>query len=240
MTNSEIPIEIVGNLKPYQMDIYKGLKSLRDDIADLYLDGVEIFNSHDFRTKSNLLAHCAREIDGGLRDILSPKKEQKTTKENLMNGGDHVASILTALNCDPKSEIAEEWFGVSKKFHKYAHRDAKRGKVRDPSEFEELWRRYEQILLQLIGTYYNFLNRVDRIISFEEPSNEILNSLDNLFKNKALYAYFFANLKFPKWLKPLKDRGYFDLNNIPNKYELPDKPGNFSNPPWLPLPGIRL
>lgn len=249
---SELLPESKEKLEPYQMDIYKGLKALREDIADFYLDGVSLFNSHDIRTKSNLLAHCAREIDGGLRDILSPKKEKKITqkelnisqtalKEKLGNTDKdkikkgHVASILTALNCDLNSEIAIEWINVSNKFHKYAHRDKKRRKVRDPSESEELWKRYEQILLWLIGTYYNFLNRVDRIISFEEPSNEILDSLENLFKNKALYVYFFANLKSPRWLKPLKDRGYFDLDNIPNRYELPDKPGTSTNPPWLPL-----
>lgn len=139
------------------------------------------------------------------------------------------------MNCDLNSETAVKWINVSNKFYKYAHRDKKRRKVRDPLQSEELWKNYEQILLWLIGTYYNFLNRIDRIIRFEEPSNEILDSLNNLFKNKALYVYFFENLKSPRWLKPLKDRGYFDLDNIPNRYELPDNPGTSTNPPWLPL-----
>jgi len=80
---SELPPESKEKLEPYQIDIYKGLKALREYIADFYLDGVRIFNSHDIITKSNLLAHCAREIDGGLRDILSPKKEKKITQKEL-------------------------------------------------------------------------------------------------------------------------------------------------------------
>ncbi len=249
---SDLPPEFKEKLETYQIDIYKGLKTLREDIADFYLDALRIFNSNDFRTKSNLLAHCAREIDGGLREILSPKKEKditqqwlkitqsdlkeklgSTEKDKIKKG--HVASILTALNCDLDSEIAVEWINVANQFHKYAHRDKKRRKVRAPSESEELWRRYEQILLWLIGTYYNFLNRVDRIISYDEPSNEILDSLTGLFENKALFVYFFANLKSPRWLKSLKDRGYFDLDKVPGRNELPDRPGTYTNPPWMPL-----
>lgn len=248
--------EFKEKLEPYQIDIYKGLKTLGEDIADFYLDGVRIFNSGDLRTKSNLLGHCAREIDSGLRGILSPKKEKKITQKTLkITQADlkkklgskekdkvkkgNVASILTALNCDLDSEIAVEWINVANKFHKYAHRDGKRRKIRDPSVGEELWKRYEQILLWLIGTTYNFLNRIDRILSYEEPSNEILDSLDRLFEDKNLYEYFFTNLKYPKWLKHLKDRGYFNLNKIPDRYELPDSPGSYTNPPWMPLWYLR-
>jgi vacuolar-type H+-ATPase subunit F/Vma7 len=59
--------------------------------------------------------------------------------------------------------------------------------------------------------------------------------LNRLLENHGVYTYFFANLKSPKWLKPLKDKGYFDLDKIPNGYELPEQPGTISYPPWMPL-----
>ncbi|MEN4005923.1 MAG: hypothetical protein PQ975_11055 [Methanobacterium sp.] len=96
------------NLKANQIRIYKGLKAIGEDIASFYLDGVNLFENNEFKTKSNLLAHIAREIDGGLRDILSPEKEKKITQDKLKNEKykqekGHVASILTALDTDLNS-----------------------------------------------------------------------------------------------------------------------------------------
>lgn len=248
---SKIPNGEYERLEPYQIDIYNGLKILGEDIADFYLDGIKIYHSNEFKIKSNLLALCAREIDDEIREILSSEKERKiiqkeleitpNLKKKLNNKGraknqtGHLSSIITALNCDLDSEFAIEWITVANKFHRYAHRDKKRRKIRDPLEFIELWERYERILSSLVGTYYNFLDRVDRILNYEEPTREILNTLDSLFENHALYVYFFANLNSSKWLKPLIERGYFDLDKIPKRYELHDRPGTFTNPPWIPL-----
>ena len=89
---SQNDIELEQNqavkLTPKQLDINKGLIRIGEEIAAFYLDGVKILNSTNFQTKANLLAHLAREIDGGLRDILSQRKEKeriqkKLTKEEL-------------------------------------------------------------------------------------------------------------------------------------------------------------
>ncbi|AXV37950.1 MAG: hypothetical protein CIT01_06925 [Methanobacterium sp. BRmetb2] len=246
MINSEIPSGIEGKLEKHQIKLYRGLRKLGEDISDLYLDGINLLKRNEFRAKSNYLAHTAREIDGGIRDVLSREKDKKIIQKRLNKGEfgniskykedmGHVASILTALNCDLESEIAKEWIDVATKFARLAHRDSKNRRLRDPSETEDLWKRYEKVLLWLVGEHYNYLERIDRILSYKEPSEEQLNALNQLIGNEAVYTYFFANLEFIKWLKPLKERGYFDLDNIPKRYELPDRPGTISRPPFMPL-----
>ena len=246
MTNPEIPPEIKGELEQDQIKIYAGLKKMGEDISELYLDGIDLLKRNEFRAKSNYLAHTAREIDGGIRDVLSREKDKNIIQKKLEKGEfgnideykkvkGHVASILTALNCDLDSEIAKEWIDIATKLARLAHRDSKNRKLRDPSETEELWKRYEKVLLWLVGEHYNHLERIDRILSYEEPFEEQLNALNWLIGTEAVYTYFFANLESPKWLKPLKDRGYFDLDNIPKRYELPDHPGTVSRPPFMPL-----
>jgi hypothetical protein len=246
MSDKEYEPNLEFKLTPDQLKIYNGLKKIREDIAEFYLDGLRLMNDNKLNAKSHFLAHAAREIDGGLRDILAPKKEKNITQEKLRKGKfgnyddykevkNHVASILTALDTDLKSKIAIEWIDIAINFARLAHRDSKNKKLRDPLEIEKLWKRYERVLLWLVGEYYNYLDRIDRILNYDEPSEEIMDILEKLLINPGVYTYFFANLKSPKWLKPLKDRGYFNLDKIPNAYELPENPGTISNPSWMPL-----
>ena len=55
-----------------QKNIYDGLKSIGEEISSFYNDALNIIDKDDLVSQSYLLAHIAREIDGGLRDILSP------------------------------------------------------------------------------------------------------------------------------------------------------------------------
>lgn len=62
-----------------QLEIYKGLRSIGQEISAFYRDGVRILHSNNLETRSYLLAHIAREIECGLRDILS--HDEKTEKD---------------------------------------------------------------------------------------------------------------------------------------------------------------
>ena len=71
--SSQPPSEIAGRgpeLNARQREIYQNLKSIGPEIAAYYLDGIRILQRGDLETSASLLAHIAREIDGGLRDIL--------------------------------------------------------------------------------------------------------------------------------------------------------------------------
>ena len=60
-------------LSPRQAEIYRNLEAIGPEIAAFYLDGIRILQNDKLETAPYLLAHVAREIDGGLRDVLSEK-----------------------------------------------------------------------------------------------------------------------------------------------------------------------
>ena len=243
MTHSDIAIEQNKTVKltPKQLEIHKGLKSIGEEIAAFYLDGIKIFNSNELETKSYLLAHTAREIEGGLRDILvvrEKKEEPKCQNCNQIIKRDenkHITEICIALNVDENNPLAKTWHEVARKFHKFAHRHGVWKEPRDTSEAEKLWSEFEDILFQLVGTYYNLLGLVDRLLQYEKPSKEILETLSNLLQVEARFSYFFKSLNSIHWLKPLTEKGYFNPENNPKPQEVPDKPGYYTIPHWSVL-----
>ena len=66
-----------SELTPRQTEIYRNLKDIGPEIAAFYLDGIKILQNKEIETAANLLAHIAREIDGGLREVLAEEKEEE-------------------------------------------------------------------------------------------------------------------------------------------------------------------
>ena len=54
-------------------------------------------------------------------------------------------------------------------------------------------------------------------------------------ESDARRAYFFRELKYPTWLNPLKEAGWFDPDENPLPYESPDTPGYYRIPIWYAL-----
>ena len=248
-----------SELTPRQTEIYRNLKDIGPEIAAFYLDGVKILRADNFETAPYLLAHITREIDGGLRDILSSdedkaKIQKGLTKEVLAKMGDyntlkkykgHIASILAALGIDDvdvlsnpddvSTRFAVRWIEVTGNFSKFAHRHGAWKAPRSREEFEHLWYDFEEVLVDLVGSYLNLLSRLDRILTYKAPTEEIIETLPNLLRSDARRAYFFRELKYPTWLKPLKDAGWFDSEKNPLPYESPDNPGYYRTPVWYAL-----
>ena len=246
-------------LTPQQNKIYRNLQDIGPEIAAFYLDGVKMLRSDNFETAPYLLAHITREIDGGLRDILSSdedkaKIQKRLTKEILAQIGDydtlkaykgHIASILVALGIDnidilsnpddTSIRFAVRWIEVTGNFSKFAHRHGPWKAPRSREEFEYLWYDFEEVLADLVGSYLNLLNRLDRILTYKAPTKEIIETLPNLLDSDARRAYFFRELKYPTWLEPLKDAGWFNPDENPLPYESPDTPGYYRIPIWYAL-----
>ncbi len=233
-------------LSPRQDEIHRSLQAIGPEIAAFYLDGVKILQSDSLETSSYLLAHIAREIEGGLRDVLSTdpekKKIQKQLKKtdvgNLSERIGHIASILAALDIDDlQAPIAKKWIGVATEFHRFAHRHGVWESPRSKEEFVPLWREFEDVLTELVGNYFNLLSRVDRLIGYKEPTKEIIKTLPNLLVAKARLVHFFTKLDSPGWLKPLKDAdaGWFDPDLQPTPQRVPDQPEMYTVCPWYPV-----
>ena len=248
-----------SELTPQQTEIYRNLKDIGPEIAAFYLDGVKILRADNFETAPYLLAHITREIDGGLRDILSSdedkaKIQKRLTKEILAKIGDystlkeykgHIASILAALRIDDVDilsnpddvniRFAVRWIEVAPKLVDFVHRHGPWKPPRSREAFEHLWYDFEEVLADLVGNYLNLLNRLDRILAYKVPTDDIIGTLPNLLKSDARRAYFFKELKYPTWLKPLRDAGWFDPEKNPLPYEVPDSPGDYRTPIWYAL-----
>lgn len=260
--SSQLPSEMAGRgpeLNARQREIYQNLKSIGPEIAAYYLDGIRILQREDLETSASLLAHIAREIDGGLRDILSSDEvkghiQSQLTEAVLVKLGNynelrnrkgHIASILAALGIDNvyvflssndvRVNFAIRWINVSTQFYRFAHRHGAWRVPRAREEFEVLWYEFEGILSNLVGSFLNLLNRLDRIRAYEEPTREIRSTLPNLLGSEERRAYFFRKLESPTWLEPLKEDGWFDPDRNPTPQESPDQPGYYYSPRWYAL-----
>ena len=231
-------------LSPRQSEIHRNLEAIGTEIAAFYLSAVKVLQDDDLETSSYLLAHIAREIEGGLRDIFSTDQEkqriQKHLKKsdlgNLNERRGHIASILAALGIDDLSDpLAQRWVNVATRFHEFAHRHGAWETPRKKETFLPLWHEFEEVLVELVGTYFKLLDRLDRILAYEEPTEEIIKTLRKLLKSEVRYNYFFHNLESPGWLKPLKDAGWFDPNGQLIAQEVPDQPGMYTYPRWYAM-----
>ena len=63
-----------------------------------------------------------------------------------------------------------------------------------------------------------------------EPPQKSLPALINLLKNPQHSFYFFANLKEPLWLVPLRQKGFYELENAPKKKDKNNYPDQ-----WFPI-----
>ena len=231
-------------LSPRQSEIHRNLQAIGPEIAAFYLSGVKVLQDDDLETSSYLLAHIAREIEGGLRDVLSTDQEKRQIqgqlkKADLGNFSErrgHIASILAALGIDDLGDpLAKKWISVATQFHEFAHRHGAWEAPRAKEVFVPLWHEFEEVLMDLVGNHFNFLNRVDRLLAYEKPTKEIIRTLPNLLKSEIRYAYFFQKLGSPAWLEPLKDAGWFDPRNQSIRQDGPDQSEYYLAPLWSAL-----
>ena len=230
-------------LSTSQSEINQNLETLAPLIAAFYRDWTRMRQSTNFDCRSYLLGHLSREIAGGFRDILAMKQDESGIRADLKSEdlGDlkghkgHIASIMSALGVADFDLRAEQWIETAKDLATLAHknRDDKARVLR--KESESIWPRFEELLAYLVGGYLNLLNRVDKIVNTEAPNADMIEVLPSLVKPEVLYGHFFLNLKSPAWLKPLKQKGWFDLQSRPPFYEVPDLPGAYIPSVWYPL-----
>ncbi len=213
-------------LDEYQLRILKGLKEIGEEIAALYEDGIKIFKSN-LKSKPYLLAHIAREIEGGIRDVFVLNKEKSKSS--------HIDGICEVLGVDKNNEFVKEWHEIANKFHKYAHRHGPWKNPREEDAFNDLWEQFERkVLFRLVGNYLKLTSLLDNVLFHHKPTTEILERLGNLLQNEARREYFFKRLSSIEWFKPLKEKGYFTPERAPGPKPA-NKEGYFTIPYWEAL-----
>jgi hypothetical protein len=251
-----------------QIEIHKGLRAIGPEIAQFYLDGLALLDSN-LGTKSNLLAHIMREIDGGLRDIFEQKNLKKEIQNQLKNEDlerlfdkfkedyknfdylsditfddfkkekGHISSVLVSFGFSFEHPLIAQYIKVVRWLAKYAHRSGAFNEPRNPNDIINLWNEFEDVLSKLIGNYYALADRIDLLLQLEEPSQEILKTLPNLLNTESRAIYFFNGLQSRKWLNHLENEGYFDGSKNPEPIESENNPSSFSVPYWEVLPFLE-
>jgi hypothetical protein len=196
-----------------QKNIHEGLSSIGQEIAGFYEAGLNIYYG-DCPNGSNFLMHAAREIDGGLRDILAvdfvPAEDEKER---------HKKSILFSLGIEQLEGFSSEWYSVSSKLHKFAHRQGAWKNPRDMSEVKEIWIKYESVLEKLVGSYYSIIERIEHIGKLKTLEGGPFEVLCNILSIPFYSSYFFRKEADVKWFALLKNKLYFS----PEKIEFDDK-----------------
>ena len=82
--------------------------------------------------------------------------------------------------------------------------------------------------------FYDIAYKVDVLIKDYSSAN--LEKIESYFEYEGITEYFLRKLTESKnpfpWLKPLKEKGYFNPQNNPSPQELPNQPGNWTIPYW--------
>jgi hypothetical protein len=227
-----------------QQGIYNGLLGIGEEIASFYIDGIQIINNPALKTKSYLLAHTLREIEGSLRSILVIDDEEPILclecNRSLPIKGSHIDSICKALDVDKTHLLAKKWHKVARKFHAYAHRH---GPLKSPRNVEKvipLWNEFEDVLHMLVGTYLNLSHRLNTFLSYEKPTKEMIQTLQNMLNNKVLSQYFFKNLKSISWLIPLMESDFFNPSNKPYPEPAKGNEDSYTVPYWSVLGYLEI
>jgi hypothetical protein len=246
-----------SELSPRQAEIYRNLEAIGPEIAAFYLSGVKVLQDDDLETSSYLLAHIAREIEGGLRDVLSEKRKEelkfvietpdgsKSTCEKGKEGSFKFVSsapgiVKVTYNRIGKHKASilqslgvDENSPIAERWISVAKRFAefahRHGTWEPPREKEAFVPLWNEFENVLVGLVGNHFNFLNTIdrILCKEPTEERIKRLPKLLKSRVRYAYFFNNLDSSAWLKPLQDAGWFYPDSQPTSQEMSDQPVHF-------------
>lgn len=205
---------------PRRIRIYEKLLSVGETPAVFYLDACKFIDARTyFQGAVHYIAHAFREIEGSLIELIidSETKAQIKKSESENKYREKIQSCLRILEVPENDSFAKQWreFRSNDKYklEKLAHRESLI-KVRTiDSDFLGLIDRFDSFLDDLLRRYNvlypQFLQRVERIILKDHPTDEDVKVLRWNIPNEILFGFFFKRLNNPRFLKPLRKGGFF-------------------------------
>lgn len=213
---------------PRQARIYRRLQLVGSGPASFYLDACRLMAADPpVLSTTHLVAHCLREIESALRDVLEPVVEEQDSPEEgggkrKSGGSTHeseIRAILRGLGIPETEPVAEAWLKLPGRDSTYnlagrAHRNSLDRPRPLDSEFQGLWTDIQNVLDAVLdkfeARYTDAHNLLDELLAKGTPSNEDLRALkEHVPNNSVSYRYFFDRLESVGWLRPLTDGGFF-------------------------------
>lgn len=251
------------NLSERELSIYNGLKAFRPEIAIYYRDGLLIKESR-IQSKSNLLAHLLREIDGGLRAVFEDSKKKDSLKKTITKDftetllaefiedyqsytylkdtkisdvkdySMHLSSIAASFELPIDCQLIKEYIKLAIWFHKYAHRNDENTQA--PRDPRDILLIWEKFenVLVQLLSHYYIYDRIDTLLSRQAPTKLIIKQLPNILQEEYLKRYFWGRLLHLGWLQPLYSEGYFAGANNPMPL-LDETTKEYKVPNWVEL-----
>ncbi|GAA2116823.1 hypothetical protein GCM10009780_75520 [Actinomadura alba] len=209
-------------------------------LADAYADACVILTQQPrLATASHLLSHLAREIDSGLRELLTamlPTKRQEHL-DSLREEGSRdaprrhvIAEICDFLGVPTENEVCRVW--VSLEWHGRAHR----GPLREPrtldDRFLRSWNQFDYVLHEVArrfeASFLTALPLIDALAALTCPTKDDLARLKNQVPQSMVAMERFYAAAGPGWFPLLRRGGFF--RNPANLR--PDDAGMVTYVPW--------
>lgn len=223
---------------PRQERIHKKLLEIGQGPAAFFKDACRMWEDEPpLDSRTHLIAHCLREIESSVRDVMLPL-DFKPTKGSKETQKEEILAILALHGIDPEDEVAKLWIRIANRqeeiaLHHLAHRNSLDRPRESGSTFEELWigmqALLDVILNRMEANYLGFIGILDELLAKTTVNDRDISTLKGKIPNSPVtYTHFFEKLENPVWLTPLKDAGFF--KTPPPPIEHPD--GGTSYPFW--------
>jgi hypothetical protein len=230
---------------PMQEQIYRKLADLvAPGPAEFYRDGAYLVEQarlgpQPLRTSTHLVHHLAREIEGGLRDVLELVMDWGAhpggKRPKQVSHEDEIRAALRGLGISEGDEAGEAWLALrAYGLAKYAHRDSLAlPRPLDAMTFR-MWEQFELVLdvvLERFSARYGVVyQRLDSLLAISAPAATDITELTVFLPNSYNAArYFFGRLNSATWLKPLLEAGLF---RYPPDVQRDEKEGSYQYPNW--------
>lgn len=240
---NELGFSYLG-LNKRQAKIYQNLHNIiGQGSAAFYKDACRIINLNPpLESTTHVIAHLFREIESSLRDVLEPISNKNNSIKTKKNKEDaqraDILSILKSLEISENEPISKAWLKIAGSsdynLAKQAHRNALAAPRQYDSDFREFFYSMEDIFNFILDRvrvrYLTYIGLLDSLLLKPTPVRQDIDLLrDKIPQNYITMGYFFNNLKNPRWLRPLRDTGFFKR---PPEIVLNDTDGTIHSHVW--------
>ena len=219
-------MKIVGRLQfdPRQHRIHERLCLIGDGPAAFYRDALRMLDeASTIESGAHMLAHCAREIEGALRQVLlplvpapdvEPNASSKSKKGKEETHAEQVARIVDAYGIPSDSAAGRIWSRIADEgqLHKLAHRDALMRPRALDGAYRDFWREWEEVLDAVLDRFEARFGEhvvlLQALAMVKAPDAGHLKRLRNTVPNNHMSLSEFFSRIDGRWL-PLLHQGKF-------------------------------
>jgi hypothetical protein len=225
---------------PRHREIQRLLGVMGGLLADLYGDACRLLAMEPrMTTASHLVGHLAREIESGMRQLLTSMVPRDRLDALPVESGksgpawkDVVDEICSALGVPDDDGVRRAWKSLA--WHGKAHRGPLRAPRPVSDELLEHWYQFEAVLLVIgrryEGSFLTSLPAIDALARVAAPTKADLGALRNEVPQSVVAMRRFFDAAGPGWFAQLR-RGEF-FRDLPDLK--PDADGMVAYVPWPP------